>query len=374
LEYLDRHNVACNAGEAMVTWRVQASGDNIRYRIGCRAIGLGTPTEFLTGCNLMKNEKLDYLDRHNVACSGSILTSFRVEKGSCGGNNMRIRYGCATLPTPAPTPVPTLPPTSPDVTATGDPHLVSASGVKFDVNQPGEYTLVRVPNDLKMPVMLEMNVTLKPHDNEMCGLWIQRVQFGGSLFDNLVVNVWPEAQINGAGNCRSEDGSAEKETKRPFAFQVEGGVHGPVTGSYVNEQSHAFQAPNATVVRMWTSCPGRQDRKCVDILPFSKTVRDRGIVYEAEAFRFPIRSDDSAKSLLATLEVSQRRVSPESCRQALDVRVKDLPSLGFKEIGGLLGTEGHDAHIEQMTSECEASLKAQGSSRMSVGGSTMLNL
>jgi len=297
------------------------------------------------------------------------LTSFRVEGGGCGGNNMRIRYGCAVVPTPSPTPFPTIfvPPS-----ATGDPHLINANGDKYDVNQPGEHTLVRVPRDRKLSALLEMNVSLQAGDNEICGIWIQRVQFSGALFDNSVVNVWPQVQSDSGGHC---PGSL---IMRPFSFQVEGGAHGPVTGSYVREHSHTwddYKAPDMTVgAPAWTFTS--DNSTCVDILPsFRKSLADRGLALEAEAFMFSIRACHAAKDVLASVEVSQRNVS-RSCHQALDVRVRHLEGLGVKRIGGLLGTEGHDAQIEQFPSECAGAalwaLKGSGSIMKGKSGSTMI--
>merc|ERR1712037_714317 len=72
---------------------------------------------------------------------------------------------------------------------------------------------------------------------------------------------------------------------------------------------------------------------------------DSGRVMEAEAFQFFIRGG-SAQA--ATVDVSQ------ASHQALDIQAASLWGLGFKQLGGLLGTEGHDKKIEDVTSECAA--------------------
>merc|ERR1719502_1618834 len=144
LQYLDRQNVACGTGEAMTSFvvtREGCGGNDMRYKYECAslvgmtsAFALATSSNEQTGCNTMDSEKLQYLDRQNLQCpDGKLMTSFRVVRTGCGGQDMRYAFSCAAVPpppTPAPTPVPTPAPTpapTPEEQIAeiyGDPHLV----------------------------------------------------------------------------------------------------------------------------------------------------------------------------------------------------------------------------------------------------------
>merc|ERR1719442_325541 len=98
--------------------------------------------------------------------------------------------------------------------ATGDPHLRSVTGERFDVNMPGSYALIRAPQDRRLPAKLELNATLQPSAGSPCGLYIRSLELGGEWLGGQVVSVVPlqrdvEGQ-NGAGSS----------TLRPFSVRV----------------------------------------------------------------------------------------------------------------------------------------------------------
>jgi hypothetical protein len=205
-----------------------------------------------------------------------------------------------------------------------DPHLVGVSGDKFDVNQPGGYTLVRVPADPTLPAKLEVNASLEATSGSPCGLYIQEMQLGGAWFKNLLVRVWPLKRdtpgSNGAGNS----------TLRPFSLQVEGGLDGTATVDYKPwARDFALSLSKHVYVQsLWM-----------------QQYAESGHVMEAEAFQFFVKGKSQK---ITTVKVSQ------GSHQALDAEASYLSSLGFEQLGGLLGTEGHDMHIESFTSECAA--------------------
>ena len=93
-------------------------------------------------------------------------------------SSMLIEEICDTVSGPpvevAPTPAPT------DAGGvTDDPHVVSLSGEKFDVNMPGSYVLVRAPRDRRLPAKLELNASLRPFAGSPCGNYIQSVELSG---------------------------------------------------------------------------------------------------------------------------------------------------------------------------------------------------
>ncbi|CAK0805773.1 unnamed protein product, partial [Prorocentrum cordatum] len=109
------------------------------------------------------------------------------------------------VPTPAPTDA---------VQAIDDPHLVSLSGKKFEVNMPGSYVLIRAPQDQRLPATLEVNASLSPFAGDPCGVYIQSVELSGQWLGDQVVRVVPLRRNvqgpNGAGNG----------TLRPFSVRV----------------------------------------------------------------------------------------------------------------------------------------------------------
>jgi len=212
-----------------------------------------------------------------------------------------------------------------EATATDDPHLTSVTGKKFDVNMPGSHVLIRVPQDPRMPAKLELNATLHASARAPCGLYIKGLELGGEWLGGQVVGVAPlqrdaEGQ-NGAGG----------RTVRAFSVRV--GASRAAPGEY-EEWGHLGKA-------------GRGLSGRVRLLPAWRQVyADAGQPQEAQAFQFHVRGDGAGHG--ATLEASQ------AAHQALDFRASGLKSLGFEQLGGLLGTEGHDRQIEQASDECKA--------------------
>jgi len=107
--YLDRHDISCPTGKALQRWRL--GGNKIDYR--CCNMPPGTSTDSCvarnTGCT--GQGKLQYLDRHNVECTGANEVMTRWKLVGCGGGNVKIDFTCCPLPTVAPPP-PSPPPPS----------------------------------------------------------------------------------------------------------------------------------------------------------------------------------------------------------------------------------------------------------------------
>jgi hypothetical protein len=73
---------------------------------------------------------------------------------------------------------------------------------------------------------------------------------------------------------------------------------------------------------------------------------DAGRTQEAQAFQFHIRGAGAGHD--ATLEVAQ------AAHQALNFRATNLWSLGFEQLGGLIGTDEHDQWVEQVSDLCKS--------------------
>jgi hypothetical protein len=339
LEYLDRHSMDCGSAKLLGSFKVTdsgCSGNNMRFEYTCIDVGSyhGAVASRSTGCSEMKFQKLQNLDRHNVQCNtGEALVSFRVTDSGCGGNDMKVAFECVTTPTPSPTPSPTLSPTPSPTSAPGargDPHLTSVSGKKFDVNQPGGYTLLRVPLDRSLPAKLELKASLEAAHGSPCGLYIHEAQLSGLWLGDSTVTVRPLRR-----NMPGSNGAGDK-LLRPFTLEVENRATGKIAVDQWGELAKGLS--------------GRVRVKTV----WRKSYADAKKMTEAEAFQFTIECESPHSTDCASVQVSQ------ASHQALDVEVAGLQGLGFEQIGGLLGTESHDAQIEQFTPAC-ATLKATAS-------------
>lgn len=48
-----------------------------------------------TGCNAINGETIQFLDRHNAQChAGEIMTGWDMTEAGCSGNNRKIAYQC----------------------------------------------------------------------------------------------------------------------------------------------------------------------------------------------------------------------------------------------------------------------------------------
>merc|ERR1719198_549324 len=73
------------------------TGKNQQYKFGCGAAEVGSSTTKHSGCALIDDKKVQYLDRQNVQCDdGAALLGFTTVDTGCTGNNMRYKYKCGT--------------------------------------------------------------------------------------------------------------------------------------------------------------------------------------------------------------------------------------------------------------------------------------
>ncbi|CAK0843798.1 unnamed protein product [Prorocentrum cordatum] len=208
-------------------------------------------------------------------------------------SSMLIEEICDTIDGPSVQVVPTPAPTDAGG-ATDDPHVVNLGGEKFDVNMPGSYVLVRAPRDPRLPAKLELNASVQPFAGHPCGNYIQSVELSGEWLGGQVVRVVPLHATRRARTAQSR------------------------------------------------SLSGR-----VRLVPVWRQVyADAGRAQEAQAFQFLIRGAGAGYD--ATLEVAQ------AAHQALNFRATNLRSLGFEQLGGLIGTDEHGKWVEQVSDLCRA--------------------
>ena len=99
-QYLDRHHLSCPANYAIRQFTVTrsgCSGNNMRYQYTCEPVRriVSYSTRY-SSCQLLKNYQMQYLDRQNVHCrANEVITGFYVQ--GCGGRNMRYRIRCGAV-------------------------------------------------------------------------------------------------------------------------------------------------------------------------------------------------------------------------------------------------------------------------------------
>jgi len=206
------------------------------------------------------------------------------------------------------------------VSATDDPHLTNLAGEKFNVNQPGVYTLLRVPPDAKQPARFQLEANITGDGEKPCGLYIRAVVVSGEMLEGRTLHVRPMTRDRPGSN------TAGSLMQNPFSLQVTS--PGPSLGRWISVgESAAEDVTEATSDGVQVRAIRRE--------AFGKRV-------EAQAFELRVHR--------ATLVVSQ------ASRQALNVQMSGVPSLAAGgQVGGLLGTSRHDKAIEKFTPECSAS-------------------
>ena len=83
----------------MQSFKVQRSGDNLRYKTKCSgSVPFSYTATYKTSCTPMEDYELEYLDRQNVACGGNqVLQSFKVIQSGCSGYDRRYEYQCGNV-------------------------------------------------------------------------------------------------------------------------------------------------------------------------------------------------------------------------------------------------------------------------------------
>uniref|UniRef100_A0A7M5XH61 P-type domain-containing protein n=1 Tax=Clytia hemisphaerica TaxID=252671 RepID=A0A7M5XH61_9CNID len=97
--YLDRHDVKCDDGEALSGFHLKRSGGN-KYQITykcCKTPKAGTPTPVDNPFTDDGRGGLVYLDRQDIKCENSYLSTFKMNRKP-GGGQYRFSYTCYDVP------------------------------------------------------------------------------------------------------------------------------------------------------------------------------------------------------------------------------------------------------------------------------------
>ena len=93
LEFLDRQHVNCGNNKALTSFKVVrdgCSGNNMRYEFKCGCVGSYQTSTKQSDCNEMQGKALEYLNRQHVTCDDDdVMQSFRVVGDGCSGINKR---------------------------------------------------------------------------------------------------------------------------------------------------------------------------------------------------------------------------------------------------------------------------------------------
>ncbi len=102
--YLDRHNVACPAGSAILGFHLfRPSGGKIYYEFDCTASkaitnDVITQTTDFTNTDSQEKASMNYLDRHRVQCpDGRALQSFKINRNPSNTSQIQYAYNCAKI-------------------------------------------------------------------------------------------------------------------------------------------------------------------------------------------------------------------------------------------------------------------------------------
>lgn len=200
------------------------------------------------------------------------------------------------------------------------------AGEHFDINQPADHVLLRVPLEPSRPALLELRGQIKNDEaNNVCAMYIRMITMSGEWLGESSVQVRPlkrnEPGSNAAGNAttwpfsiREYKASAESGWRSVADFVTGGG--------------------EVQVLSASASVAGRSK------------IEEFGNGPESESFDFAVGPDAMSH---ASIVVFQGQ------RQSLNLKLKNLKALGERRLGGLLGTEKHSREAEEMTQECKAS-------------------
>jgi len=219
------------------------------------------------------------------------------------------------FPTPAPT-----------VAARGDPHLVNLQGEHFDINHPGVYTLLRVPQDVRKFSEMQIVATVTFEHGRPCTTYITQVELTGKWFGNQSIQVRSFLKSQVEGELHAELGMR--------MFGGDASLAAPwqsIEAIMVEEQKIGNYGMEVIMYKsQW----------------YPKKRVPPGMPMVAGMFQFDVRyphTSDSAKFIF-------RQDLPD--QEHLNLAVRRISALGRMDIGGLIGFDTHARSLEAPSKEC----------------------
>lgn len=197
-----------------------------------------------------------------------------------------------------------------------DPHVCSLNGECFDIRDPSEYVLIRLPANLQEPTALKLSADLGTDGVQPCGLFVKHVVMSGSWLSNQYVRVQPYTRNVGGSNW------VGNKVMTNFSLQLGSSPW----RSFTRKDSHrqVAVAGRVTARFVWREQFGQR--------------------MEAQSLELSLSEGNNT----AVITISQ------ASHQALNLDMRSMGRLGFSRMGGALGTEGHSKSIEEPTRECRA--------------------
>jgi len=115
LEYLDRNEASCADNEVMQGfWLTDGDcmdGENMQFTVWCRKLDsarIASTANPTSGCELVKNQRLEFLDRHDVDCGdNAFMTSWKMRPNNCADSKQTVEMACASVVEIGAAPAPT---------------------------------------------------------------------------------------------------------------------------------------------------------------------------------------------------------------------------------------------------------------------------
>jgi len=238
-----------------------------------------------------------------------------------------IPSGLSVLPTPAPT-----------VSARGDPHLVNLNGEHFDLNHGGEFTLLRIPQTTRRP-MLELKASILPEFGKPCTTYITELELSGLWLDGQAVQV--------RSYLRSHAGN---ETDKFLGFRMLNGTTD--SPSEVPWEKLGDRTDSAYLIS-----EGREHFFRVTLSTTTWHKNNHAVMHapnvagqvEIRLQHLMLREQQGYRH--ASTSIVMRQDLPR--QEHLNLAVRHLSLLGHSDIGGLLGFDPHPESLEDVTPECQ---------------------
>jgi len=209
--------------------------------------------------------------------------------------------------------------------AAGDPKLQNVGGRRFQIHQPGEFTLLRIPNEKKHHGnLLEIKGEVEPMKiGDPCLLFIKKITISGSWFGG---NMW---KVRAQGSVGAEEffGIRSDAKKHEGAWRPFENMTGWEEVLHTDDKSGLITTVKAVI--------GRREGRSEDI---------KGPYEHRFLFRL---GKENQKDKKTTIDISQAKPG----RQYLNIKIEHLSGLKTSDVKGLLGIDTHDG--TEVREECK---------------------
>jgi hypothetical protein len=226
-------------------------------------------------------------------------------------------------------PYPIFPTPAPTVGAKGDPHLVNLQGEHFDINHGGEFTLLRIPQEIAKQAEIQLKATIQPEFQRPCTTYITQVEFTGSWLDNTSVQLRSYLRAHPG---RGRGAFLGARVLSPFEVDPPWEA---IEAFSADEPELTLSAPEAVV-----------EVKVSKSEWFPKKSTSPGVPTVAGMFTLHVRDTRNPQGARIVI----RQDLPE--QEHLNLAVQHVSALGRADVGGLLGFDAHPESLEYVSGKC----------------------